>query len=198
MPNEDCLKISFGTSARRQLCRSIVIVAIFVGFWQTGARSVWDYLKSSSGVTMHAKKVGRGRDSRYIILLYWNLIISLTGNCKRFCRIHIFTILLLFYLFCIYWDWQGQKCNLKRLRFIRLTLNYSVCTVISACTHPCDTNTFTYSLRRTHLLKLKINKVWMEIFWNKKFFHLCIKKISTLKPQLYKLFLIKLSANVND
>ena len=38
----------------------------------------------------------------------------LTGYwCKRFYRIPIFPIFLLFYLFCIYWDWQGQKCKLK-------------------------------------------------------------------------------------
>ena len=37
----------------------------------------------------------------------------LTGYCKRFYGIPLFTVFMLFYLFCIYWDWQGQKCKLK-------------------------------------------------------------------------------------
>ena len=37
----------------------------------------------------------------------------LTWYCKRFYRIPLFTIFILFYLFCIYWDWQEQKCKLK-------------------------------------------------------------------------------------
>ena len=37
----------------------------------------------------------------------------LPGYCKRFYRIPLFTIFMLFYLFCIYWDWQGQRCKLK-------------------------------------------------------------------------------------
>ena len=55
---------------------------------------------------------GRGF-SHYVILLYWNFIVSLTGYCKNFCRMPLFTILLMPYLFCINWDWQGQECNLK-------------------------------------------------------------------------------------
>ena len=51
--------------------------------------------------------------SHYLIMLHWNFIVSLTGYCKRFYRIHLFPIFLLFDLFCIYyWDWQGQKCKL--------------------------------------------------------------------------------------
>ena len=37
----------------------------------------------------------------------------LTGYCRKFYRIPLFPIFLLFYLFCICWDWQGQKCKLK-------------------------------------------------------------------------------------
>ena len=69
--------------------------------------------------------------------------------------------------------------------------------VISACTHPCDTNTFTHSLTRIHLMQLKIHNIWMKFFWNQKVFNLAIKEISTLKS-LYKLFLIKLSADISD
>ena len=45
------------------------------------------------------------------------------------------------------------------LMFMTLTLNYSVCTVISASTHLFDTNTFTLSLTRIHLLQLKIHNI---------------------------------------
>ena len=69
--------------------------------------------------------------------------------------------------------------------------------VTSAFTHPCDTNTFTHSLTRIHLMQLKIHNIWMKFFWNQKVFHLAIKEISTLKS-LYKLFLIKLSADISD
>ena len=37
----------------------------------------------------------------------------LTGYCKRCYRITLFLIFLLFYLFCISWQNQGQKCKLK-------------------------------------------------------------------------------------
>ena len=64
---------------------------------------------------------------------------------------------------------------------MKLTLKYSVM-IISACTlYPCNTNTFTDSLTRIHLLQLKIHNIWMKFFWNQKVFHLDIKEISTLK-----------------
>ena len=68
--------------------------------------------------------------------------------------------------------------------------------VISASTHPCDTNTFIHSLTRIHLLQLKIHNIWMRFFGNQTVFHLAIKEISTIKS-LYKLFLIKLSADIS-
>ena len=80
---------------------------------------------------------------------------------------------------------------------MRLTLNYSVYTVISACAHPRDTGTFIYSLTRIYFLQLKIHNIWMKFFLNKKIFHLGIKEILTLKSHI-KLFLIKLSADIND
>ena len=79
---------------------------------------------------------------------------------------------------------------------MRLSLNYII-TVISDCTHSYHTNTFTHNLTRVHLLQLKIHNIWMKFFWNQKVFHLAIKEISTLKS-LYKLFLIKLSADISD
>ena len=62
-----------------------------------------------------------------------------------------------------------------------LTLNYSVTTVIFACTHACDANTFAQNLTRIYLLQLNIHNIWMKFFWNQIFFHLDVKEISTLK-----------------
>ena len=70
---------------------------------------------------------------------------------------------------------------------MRLSLIYIV-TVISACTHSCDTNTFTRNLTRLHLLQLKIHNIWLKFFWNQKFSHLDIKEISGLKPIDYIIF----------
>ena len=65
------------------------------------------------------------------ILLCWNFA---TGYCKRFYRIPLFPKFLLFHLFCIYWDWQSQKCKLECPKVY--DINHIVA-VISACTHPC-------------------------------------------------------------
>ena len=73
--------------------------------------------------------------SLYVILLCWDFV---TEYCKRFYRISPFPKLLLFHLFCIYWDWQGQKCKLEFSNVYEI--NYIV-TVISACTHPCGIQT---------------------------------------------------------
>ena len=62
---------------------------------------------------------------------------------------------------------------------MRLTLNYSVCTVTPAFSHPCDTNIFTQSQKKKHLLQLKIHNIRMKFFGNQKIFHLCIKEILT-------------------
>ena len=53
---------------------------------------------------------------------------------------------------------------------MRLTLNYSVCTAISACTHPCDRNTFTLSLTRMYLLQSKIQNIWISFFEKLNYF----------------------------
>ena len=122
--------------------------------------------------------------SHYVPMLYWNFIVNLPGYSKIFYRISLFTVLLLFYLFCIHWDWwQGQKCNLKcpTVTSMRLTLNYSIFTVISACMYLCHTTSLNHSLIRMHLLQLKIHNVWMEYFWNQTMLHLDMKKTSALK-----------------
>ena len=76
--------------------------------------------------------LGKGMGfSLYVILLCWNIV---TGYCKRFYRIPPLPKFLLFHLFCIYWDWQGQECKSECPEIC--DINYIV-TVISACTHSC-------------------------------------------------------------
>ena len=121
----------------------------------------------------------RKEGSHYAILLHWNFIVGLTGYCQLIYRILLLlrtAVLLVLYLLRL----ADQKCNLK---FMRLTLNYSVM-VISACTHPCDTNTFTHILTRIHLLQLKTHNIWINFFWNLKVFDLDINEISTLKSYI--------------
>ena len=127
--------------------------------------------------------------SHYVILLYWNFIVSLTGYSKIFYRTPL--SLSLYYCCFTYFVFieigsKAKKCHLKcpKVTSMRLTLKYSVCTIISACTHLCDTTTFTHSLTRMLLFQLKIHNIWMEYFWNQKIFHLSIKEISTLKSYI--------------
>ena len=58
---------------------------------------------------------------------------------------------------------------------MRLTLNYSLYTVISVCNHPCDTKTITHSPTRIRLLQPRIHDIWMKFLWNQNIFHLGIK-----------------------
>ena len=69
---------------------------------------------------------------------------------------------------------------------IRLTLNYRVCNEISAYIHPYDTNTFTHSLTRMHLLQLKIHNIWIELFLNPKIIYLLPFTIYYFKPFICK------------
>ena len=130
------------------------------------------------------KPQGRGREHfQWGRLLHWNVIVSLTGHYKRFYRIPLSSIFLLFYLFCIYWNLQGHKCKLKCPEVCTLALNYIV-TIISYGTHPCHTNIFTHNLIRTHLLQLNIHNIWMKFYWNQKILHFDKKEISTLKSNI--------------
>ena len=93
--------------------RCLVMFVIFMGF---GGAEVRDALKSTGGWQCKPQEggaisMGKGVGfSLYVILLYWNFV---TGYCKRFYRIPPFPKFLLFHLFCIYWDWQGQKGKLE-------------------------------------------------------------------------------------
>ena len=51
---------------------------------------------------------------------------------------------------------------------LSLFFSITVCTVVSDCTHPCDTSIFIHSLTRIYLLQLKIH-IWMKFSWNQKF-----------------------------
>ena len=106
--------------------------------------------------------MGKG-GTHFVILPYLNFNVSRTGYCKKCYRIALFPIFLLFCLFCIYWDLQDQKCKLKCPKIYEIN---SELTENSACTHSCDTNTFTHNLTRIHLLQLKIRNICNKCFWN--------------------------------
>ena len=124
---------------------------------------------------------GRG-GSHYVITLHWNFIVSLTGYCKRFNRIHPFPMFLVFGLFCIYhWDWQSQKYNLKCPKVYEINPElYCNC---NCCLNPFLWYKYYYSKNLTgiHLLQLKIRNIWLKFFWNQNICHWDIKEISTLK-----------------
>ena len=107
--------------------------------WQ--CKSLW------GGGNFNGKRVvGEGGVSSYCVILLYSVVLKLyclTGYCKRFYRIPFFSIFLLFYLFCTYWDWQGQKCKLKcpKIYEINSELYYNC----NFClTHSCDRNTLLY------------------------------------------------------
>ena len=102
--------------------------------------------------------------SLYVILLSWNFV---TGYRKRFYRIPPFPIFLLFHLFCIYWDWQGQKCKLECPKVYEI--NYIV-TLITACTHPCGIYKHLYSQTRKNTFIATENPYLNEVFLKSKHF----------------------------
>ena len=72
------------------------------------SKELGDALKLSIGVAMQATRwegvisMGNGgRGSLYVILLYWNFIISLAGYCKRFYKILFFPL-----YFCCFTCWN--------------------------------------------------------------------------------------------
>ena len=59
---------------------------------------------------------------------------------------------------------------------------YSDCTVISNCTHPCDTSTFTtHSLTRIYSLQMKIRRYLNAVFSEIKNLYFSLTEISILK-----------------
>ena len=110
----------------------------------------------------------------------------ITGYCKRFYRIPLFPIFLLFHLFCIYWNWQGKKCKLEYANVYEI--NYIV-TVISACTHPCGIYKRLYPQPRKNTFIATENSYLNEVLLKSKHFlfrhsnvSIFYLEISTLKP----------------
>ena len=120
--NENCFEVCFVelvVGGNYVWC--LVIVVIFKGSRGAKRSEVRDTIIWCGNASHKGKREGGAvfmENGGY--LLCWNFIVSLTEFCKRFYKIRLFPILLLFYLFCIYWHWQGQKCNLKCMV---LTLN---------------------------------------------------------------------------
>ena len=95
--------------------------------------------------------MGKG-DSYYVILLCWNFIVSLIRNCKIVYRIlPVFLILLLFYLFCIYEIDKAKSTIQSVLKFVTLTLNYSVWLFLPVHISIRDTNIFAQSQKNTFI-----------------------------------------------
>ena len=118
--------------------------------------------------------------SHYAIMLIWNFIVNRTGYSKRFYKIHLFPIFLMFDLFFIYyWDSPGQKRKLKCPKVYEI-LDY-IATVIAALTLSCHTNTITQNLTTMHSLQLKIRNICIRFFWNQKILFLDVKETSNFK-----------------
>ena len=130
--SEDCLEVRLvGLVVRGNYAWCLVIFVIFMRF---GGAEVGDVAVVAVQATRKACSFNGERGvgfSLYMILLCWNFV---TRYCKRFYRIPHFPIFLLFHLFCIYWDWQGQKCKLECPKVYEI--NY-IATAVSSCTHPC-------------------------------------------------------------
>ena len=94
----------------------LVIVVIFMGFGQAGAKRCGGYLKSSIGKSSSIGKTG----SHYVILLYCETLLQVLLGiyCKRFYWIPLFTILLLFYVFEV-----GKAKSATQSVLMILTLN---------------------------------------------------------------------------
>ena len=156
-------------------------------------KRVENSLKSSVGMAMQTTREDQdyfyreGGSSYYVIILCCEtLLLVFRGTVKGYVG-HLFSL----YYSCFTCFVSIQIGKVKSaiesvLKFLRLTLNYSVCICSFCLHHPCDTNTFTHCLTRMHLLQQK-----------QKFFDLSIKEISTLKL-IIKLFLIKLSADISE
>ena len=68
----------------------------------------WWYKPQGEGNNFNQKGKGLPLCNCVVLKLY-----CFSVYCKRFYRITFFPKFLLWYLFCIYWDWQRQKGNLK-------------------------------------------------------------------------------------
>ena len=117
-----------GTSGRRKLCM-VPCHSYTYGIWRRKERKeVGKALKQSFGVEMYAIKRRSFYGKKEAFSLCKTAVLKIfTGYCKLFYRIlPLFPILLVLYLFCVYWDWQGQECYLRCPKVCENTLKYSV------------------------------------------------------------------------
>ena len=102
----------------------LVKVVIFVGFEKAGAKRCggcskvisWGWRCKSKKGTVFIGKTG----SHYVILLYYETLLQVLLGiyCKRFYQIHLFTILLLLYVFEV-----GKAKSTTQIILMILTLN---------------------------------------------------------------------------
>ena len=122
---EDCLEVCFvGLVVGRNYVWCLVIVVIFMGFGQAGAKRCGGCLKVISwGWWCKSQKgallIGKA-GSHYVILLYCETLLQVLLGiyCKRFYWIPLFTILLLFYVFEV-----GKAKSATQSVLMILTLN---------------------------------------------------------------------------
>ena len=113
----DCLEVWFvGLVVGRNCVSCLVIVVIFMGFGQAGAKRCGGCLKVINwGWRCKSQKRGcfhrEGRFSLCNTAVLWNFIASLTGYILQKILLdasfHYTTVVLRV------WVWQGQKCNSK-------------------------------------------------------------------------------------
>ena len=117
------------TSGRKDLCMVPCHSSHIYGIWTNRSKKVWGMLKSHQlGVVMQVTKGGGGggggsfhREGRFSLCntaVLWNFIASLTGYCKRFYWIPLFTILLSFSVFEV-----GKAKRATQIVLMILTLN---------------------------------------------------------------------------
>ena len=122
---EDCLEVCFvGLVVGRNYVWCLVIVLIFIGFGQAGAKRCGGCLKVISwGWWCKSQKgallIGKA-GSHYVILLYCETLLQVLLGiyCKRFYWIALFTILLLFYVLEV-----GKAKSVTQSVLMILTLN---------------------------------------------------------------------------
>ena len=121
----DCLEVCFVrlvVGSNYVWC--LVKVVIFVGFEKAGAKRCggcskvisWGWRCKSKKGTVFIGKTG----SHYVILLYYETLLQVLLGiyCKRFYQIHLFTILLLLYVFEV-----GKAKSTTQIILMILTLN---------------------------------------------------------------------------
>ena len=123
------------------------------------------------------------------MLLYLDFIVSRAGYCKRFYRMHFPPIFPLFYLFCICWDWQGQKCKLKCLKVFEINSEIY-----------CNCNFYLYSFlwfkyfypptsqEYIFVATESPDNTWIDFVWNQKSFQFRHKRNFNAKVIGYIIF----------